>query len=61
VAGIFETGIFETEEVSEDLYEEVKSSMVARLRDRIAPVRMQAARALARLQVLAGSAQYFTW
>eukprot|EP00959_Pyramimonas_sp_CCMP1952_P247890 5181899-Pyramimonas_sp.AAC.1 len=45
-------GIFEGEpEVSEDLWEEVKTAMMARLRDKIAAVRMQAARALSRMQI----------
>jgi condensin complex subunit 3 len=42
-----------TEEISEDLWDELKVALLARLRDKMVPVRMQAARALSRLQVRA--------
>jgi hypothetical protein len=40
-----------TEEMSEELWDELKVALLKRLRDKIVPVRMQAARALSRLQV----------
>ena len=45
-----------TEDISEDLWDELKVVLLARLRDKMVPVRMQAARALSRLQVRAQAA-----
>lgn len=49
IAGIF-NGMEEDAEVSDDLAEEIMSSMLERLQDKVPQVRAQAARALARLQ-----------
>jgi hypothetical protein len=48
-----------TEDISEDLWDELKVALLARLRDKMVPVRMQAARALSRLQVRAQAAVRF--